>query len=316
MMTPVHYFKTQQVADALGVGVSTVKRWVDAGEIRASKTVGRHRLIAADEAFRFARSRQLGTSGLERLVEAGDPVVLQPDETLVDRLTAVLKEGRAREAKRLIVSAHRTLGRASVLADEVLGPVMHRIGYGWSIGTWDVFEEHQASLIVADAISGLLGQRDQKGDARRPIAIGAGPEGDLCSIGLLLCELTLREVGWAVRNLGPNLPFKSLARAIRLHRPRLVFVSVGHLIDPIAFQKDYAEVSQAVLTVGATLIMGGGGLPREIASQLHDAKFGDRMSVLDGEGRDLLRQVHLRPNQPSLETEDSPSEPHQGAEKG
>ena len=57
--------KTSQVADALGIGVSTVKRWIDAGEMKATRTVGKHRLVAFDEALRFARERELATSALE-----------------------------------------------------------------------------------------------------------------------------------------------------------------------------------------------------------------------------------------------------------
>src|SRR3954452_14094665 len=49
--------RTRQESDALGVSPSTIKRWVVLGILRASRTVGKHRLIASSETLRFARQR-------------------------------------------------------------------------------------------------------------------------------------------------------------------------------------------------------------------------------------------------------------------
>jgi excisionase family DNA binding protein len=56
--TPTSY-STAYVARRLGVSVPTVQRWVDAGHLRAWKTLGGHRRIDARSAERLFRSRQL-----------------------------------------------------------------------------------------------------------------------------------------------------------------------------------------------------------------------------------------------------------------
>ncbi|MCA9674189.1 MAG: helix-turn-helix domain-containing protein, partial [Myxococcales bacterium] len=45
----------RELADALGVSESSLKRWVDAGRIRAARTEGGHRRIRLSEAVRFIR---------------------------------------------------------------------------------------------------------------------------------------------------------------------------------------------------------------------------------------------------------------------
>ena len=67
--------KTRSVADALGVSVSTVKRWVDSGVLRGSRTVGRHRLVPFSEAVRFARGQGLPLGKLEGLAGENPPAI-------------------------------------------------------------------------------------------------------------------------------------------------------------------------------------------------------------------------------------------------
>ncbi|MGZ3380029.1 MAG: excisionase family DNA-binding protein, partial [Isosphaeraceae bacterium] len=63
MARPDDHLKTRMVAKALGLSVSTIKRWVDSGTIHAVRTAGRHRLIPRTEAIRMAC--ELGRDGTE-----------------------------------------------------------------------------------------------------------------------------------------------------------------------------------------------------------------------------------------------------------
>ena len=49
----------RELARALGVSESSLKRWADDGKIRFSRTVGGHRRIAVSDALQFARDAKL-----------------------------------------------------------------------------------------------------------------------------------------------------------------------------------------------------------------------------------------------------------------
>lgn len=276
--------KTQQVAKVLGFSVSTIKRWVDHESLPAIRTEGGHRLIRLGDALRFARQKGLPWRKLEAL--EGEPAGAEVDGPggFDDRTRAALVEalraGETRRARGILLAAHAALGSAVRLADELVRPVLEQVGHQWMLGTLDVFQEHQASQVVAGAVSELIGQAARRATAPGPLALGATPEGDLYTLSLLLGELALREAGWEVRNLGANLPLGSLARAVRLYRPRLVFLSVSHLADADRFVRDYLEFHQAANETGAAVVVGGRALGSDLRARLPYHSFGERLAHL------------------------------------
>lgn len=279
MISAEPYLKTQRVAQALGVSVSTIKRWVDSGMIQAARTVGKHRLIPYSEALRLAREQGFPEANLELL--AGLAKAPQPSgpEGPVPVLERLLREGKSAEARTFIHSLYRSGCGAATMADDVIRPVMTRIGHAWMVGALDIYQEHEATQVVATAIRDLV---DRVGRERRigPLAIGATTEGDPYVLPGLLGQLVLLELGWRVRNLGINLPLRSLAHAVTNLRPRLVFISACFLRDEDQFVHEYRAFHEIAAGVGAAVIVGGPALGPELRSRLVFASYGDRMAHL------------------------------------
>jgi excisionase family DNA binding protein len=286
MIAAEPYLKTQRVAQALGVSVSTVKRWVDSGMIRAARTVGKHRLIPLSEALRLAREQGFPEASLEvlaGLTARGPEVGRDQAVTVLERL---LREGKTAESKTFIHSLHNSGWGGVALADELIRPVMERIGHGWMVGSLDVYQEHEATLTVTVALRDLV-DRVTREQRPGPLALGATTESDPYVLPGLLGELVLRQLGWRVRNLGVNLPLRSLAHATLRHRPRLIFLSASYLKDEDHFVREYRSFYGEAAAVGAAVIVGGRALGPDLRSRLIYASYGERMAHLSEFARRL-----------------------------
>lgn len=282
------FLKTREVAVALGVSPSTIKRWVDLGILRASRTVGKHRLIASSEALRFALQRGMPHAGLER----SEAVAVSPgvvDDRVEEALGGALCEGRADEAMALIHAFHESAKGATDLGDSLIRPVMARIGHSWMVGLIDVYQEHLATQIVAAAVGDLIARVPRPPDGLDvPLAIGTSPEGDMSFLPVLLGELVLRELGWRVLNLGSHLPFRSLSNAVADHRPRLVYLTINHMNDTRRFVREYRSFHEVAAASRAAVILGGRALVPELRAELAFASYGDRMAHLSEFAKRLL----------------------------
>ncbi len=273
--------KTQQVAEAFGVSVSTVKRWVDSGSLRASRTPGKHRLISAEEALRFARAQELPEARLEVLMGVEAIVGGAIDDRAREALVLALKTGRDGEARTRLASAFAAWNDGARLADELISPVMAEIGHQWAAGSLEIYQEHRATRIVEAALLERIARVESaERPGGRPLAMGASPDGDPYTLSNLLCELALREQGWEVMNLGPNLPLASLGRAVRVHRPRLVWLSVNHLDDPEGFVRQYTAFYGSASATGTAVCLGGQALDSSLRARLPAAGFGERVAHL------------------------------------
>jgi methanogenic corrinoid protein MtbC1 len=224
-------------------------------------------------------AHELGLDGTEIRKIAGIPASEQTavDEQTCDWLCQMLRDGQAQQAKGLIRSIYLSGRSAVALADDLIRPVMGRIGHGWMVGALDVYQEHQASHIVAAIILELIDQVSRDRKPTGPLALCATTEGDPYVLSCLLGELVLREMGWDVRNLGVNLPLRSLANATVQYRPKLVFLSINFLRDQEHFLREYPSFYETAAKTHAAVIVGGQALDSELRSRLRYAAFGDRM---------------------------------------
>src|SRR5206468_2036886 len=144
-------FTSADAARAFHVGVSSIKRWTEEGELESVKTPGGHRRYTPASLHYFARIRGLSTDLLPPLPNAAAPLPLPADITLYQALAT----GDPAAVRHLISPPADSLAKRATFLDRVVGEALREIGYRWQRNELGVDQEHRASNIVIDAIDRL-----------------------------------------------------------------------------------------------------------------------------------------------------------------
>lgn len=250
----------RELADALGVSESSLKRWVDAGKITAARTEGGHRRISLPEAVRFIRESGAPLAHPELLDMPEVAAVLQGPSALrgTDAFRHYLAEGDAVGARGWLLSRYLQGSSVADLCDGPVRDAMARIGDLWQHDAAGVFIEHRATDACLQALSHLRSTFEPP--ARAPLAIGATPEGDPYILPTFMAAMVVASVGLRAVNLGPDTPVSALESAYAHHatagsQPALVWVSACAHLTPVRAKE--LESWLAGLPAATVVVLGG-----------------------------------------------------------
>jgi excisionase family DNA binding protein len=255
----------KELAAAIGVSESSIKRWVDEGLIEAHRTAGGHRRIALADAVRFLRTTPHRLAEPERLGlpesladRAGDGADWPDDAG--ERLYRLLEAGAAAAARGLLMQLYVQGFSPAEICDGPLRFAMARIGHLWTDSSMGIMVEHRATEICQHAVQQLRALIPEKG--KGPLALGGTPSPDPSQLPSLAAAAVLAEEGFRAVNLGPDLPLAVLGDAVLGLRPALVWVSLSHPSDAGLLEQDLAELYEKARLAGAAMAVGGLSAPR------------------------------------------------------
>ncbi len=280
---------TKELAVAIGVSESSVKRWVDAGLIRAARTAGGHRRIPRPEAIRFIRETQAPVAapavlGLNDLAEL-EAEALPPGRE-AETLQRYLVEGAAARARGLVQSLYLSGWSVAAIVDGPLRTAMQEIGALWRHDDAGIFLEHRATDICKQALIQL--RLAFPADEDGPVAVGGAPEGDPYALPSLGAATVLAAEGFDAVNLGPQTPLASLAGAARRLRPALAWLTVSAAPTPERLATGVVELAHELAPLGVTLVVGGRELPPLAAAGVRTLHVAGSMAELAAFGRGLV----------------------------
>ena len=244
-----HVWTSAEAARLFRVGVSSIKRWTDEGELESIRTPGGHRRCTLPALYRFASIRGLATDLLPPLEQAEmfEDIPPPADITLFEALAA----GDAESVRKLVTPHVETLVQRTSFLDRVIGDALREIGKRWQRGELSVDEEHRASHIVADAIDRLRPRTTR--DAS--LAILACPPAEAHDLPLRLVRLVLEWSGWRTEFLGAELPWPDAKHAVERTSPRIVAFS-SRSSEPF-HHDDFAALVEQCASHHAVVVTGG-----------------------------------------------------------
>jgi methanogenic corrinoid protein MtbC1 len=140
------------------------------------------------------------------------------------------------------------------LVEEVLVPLMHRIGELWHQGELRPAHEHLASAVARSFIGSMAGGYTRQGEG--PVLVVATPTGQFHELGSLVVSACAATEGWDVCHLGSSLPAEEIAAAARQREARAVALSITHPPDDPHLPTELERLGR-LLPPGCDLIVGG-----------------------------------------------------------
>ncbi len=146
----------KQVAQAIGVSESSLKRWCDKGLIQTVRTAGGHRRLPVHGVVQFLRDSgqklvRPELLGLPSTTGQGEMVIERAAEGVVEALVA----GDEQRCRRLVFDLYLAGQSACSICDLVLAPAFHEIGRLWGCGDVAVYRERRACEITLRALYDL-----------------------------------------------------------------------------------------------------------------------------------------------------------------
>ena len=279
MSTPSSLFSPRQLADALGVSESSVKRWCDQGLIEVERTAGGHRRMTLPAVLRFlrasgvplARPRLLGLAGFE--AAAGAPGAAH------ERLLAAFAAGDEEGVRGTLFGLFAAGRSLADVCDREIATAFAEIGSHWQHGRIEVYQERRAVEVCLRVLLDLRAALDRPA-AGAPRACGATLQGDWSTLPTTMAELALREIGWEARSLGAGQPAATLAAAVDAEAPRLFWLSISYAASMERLRADLDTVHDACLARGTALAVGGRAATADVRRHLAASAFCDDLRQL------------------------------------
>ena len=224
----------KQVARAIGVSESSLKRWCDQGLIKTVRTAGGHRKMAVAEVLRYVRDHDQKLVSPEIL---GLPPVSENASSGLShggpRLVGALLSGDELLARQIVFDLYLAKHSPSAIFDEVVAAAFREIGNRWACHDADVYQERRGCEIALRILFDL--RRVQQVPDRKWLAIGGTIEGDQYSLPSAMAEVVLRDCGFHATSLGTSIPFASLVKAVEETKPTVFWLSVSHIREGLDF---------------------------------------------------------------------------------
>jgi excisionase family DNA binding protein len=290
MTTSAELLSPKQVARAIGVSESSLKRWCDQGLIQTVRTAGGHRKMPLADVLRFAREQghSLLSPEVLGLPPASDHAALGIARGK-QRLFEALLAGDELLARQIVFDLFFARHPLAEIFDEVIAAAFHDIGDRWACHEADVYQERRGCELTLRILGDL--RRVQPEPGKRWPAAGGTIEGDFYAVPSAMAALILRDAGFDATCLGNSIPFSSLVQAVHDTRPKLFWLSVSHIRPELDFVMEFEELSRACSAAGAAFVVGGRALTAELRPRLTYSAYCDTMQHLAGFAQTLGRML-------------------------
>lgn len=208
-----------------------------------------------------------------------------PPARLADELfQALIIHHDEAEANEVLQKAHSLYDLATVCL-EVITACLINVGETWHRGELRITEEHYASQYLQGRLVSLFQAFPNRRGAPS-IIMGCSPN-ELHEIGVLMLAVMLRQDGYRVEYLGPDVPIDDLVDYARQEHPNLICLSAASKENALALERFESKLK----TIHPAPIFGYGGLAFNMDPQLIQRIPGHYLGNTIVEARQVIHKL-------------------------
>lgn len=254
-MQNVH-FSPPQIAPLFGVNVSTIKRWVDKGYLKADVTAGGHRRITAAQLDKFTQSYP-SIAGSSYTINR----LLHLKHTASERLRADYdsyifsnqNDKALRCLEQLLVSKYPLVD----ILEQIISPTLRKIGSLWQKKIIEIYDEHRMSFMIRNHLLSLNAypHYSMARKKTRKAILACAPQ-EHHELPLHMISALLKQNGWEPVVLGINVPVTQIHRAVKKINPKLICISKVYSHEVRRYTQQLSRLS---VVLRLPIILGGQG---------------------------------------------------------
>ncbi|HEY0981151.1 MULTISPECIES: B12-binding domain-containing protein [unclassified Schlesneria] len=257
----------KQVARAIGLSESSIKRYCDQGAIHFVRTLGGHRKLPLSDVLRFVKEREHvivvpGALGLPTRSQRSEIGLERGVRILVDALI----KGNEESVWQVVYDLYLARHSISTICDRLMIPAFREIRERWASSSIEVYQERRSCEFLQRVLFNLrstLKAPDKEWDA-----CGGTLEDDTNSLPNAMAELVLRDCLWNATSLGTSIPFDSMVNALSDMKPRLFWLTATRISDIDRFVKQVESLSQIAEANGVAFLVGGRAVDEDLRRRL------------------------------------------------
>lgn len=142
----------------------------------------------------------------------------------------------------------------SALTEQLMIPLIEKIGRGWENGELSIAEEHAASAVIREVL--FLNSRPYAESSSAPGIVITTPAGQLHELGAALVSSIARRRGWKVTYLGASVPAEEIVRAVVRTHSLAVGLSIVYPADDPLLPDELRRLKR-LLPAHVGLLLGG-----------------------------------------------------------
>lgn len=160
---------------------------------------------------------------------------------IVENAFQAICDMNAQQLRKIISVAAAELPQG-VFLDQVISPLLDKVGVFWHSGNIRVGQEHMASMVIRLFLVGQLGQGNPQA---RPIILTT-PSDHQHDIGVLMAALIAESEGWRAICLGADIPASEIAAAALQSKSQAVALGIQYTADAHAMAEEVLQLRLAL----------------------------------------------------------------------